>query len=140
NTLWGHILRRDNSRKLSERGPPSAPVPPIAPVDKVGTSMRILLHDTQANLEKFSDRVDRMLCGVEEAKREVTNIHRTFQGEHEKLLEETLDLASRCQKEIQKSLGDPAQAAQVEDIRTDLTTFGRKLEGLEQKLDVLQMV
>ena len=62
------------------------------PIDKSSTSIRILLHDTQANLEKFSDRLDNLLCGVGEAKREVIRVASGLEEEREKMLGETAEL------------------------------------------------
>jgi hypothetical protein len=60
-TLWAHLLRKDRTNE---------PIPaisvPIAPADKTGTSVRLLLHDTQATLEKFSQRIDKLVKGVDE--------------------------------------------------------------------------
>jgi hypothetical protein len=54
--------------------------------------MRILLHDTRANIEKFSSRVDILTNGVSEAKREIVTMQKLFQEDHEKIIEQTVDL------------------------------------------------
>lgn len=54
--------------------------------------MRILLHDTQANLEKFSNRVDKLADGIHESKQEIMMVHKMFQEEHDKLSGENIDL------------------------------------------------
>jgi hypothetical protein len=54
--------------------------------------MRILLHDTQANLEKFSERVDKLACGVGETRREMVTMQQLFQEDHEKIVGQTVDL------------------------------------------------
>jgi predicted nucleic acid-binding Zn-ribbon protein len=54
--------------------------------------MRILLHDTSHNLEKFSDRVDKLTSGIDETKEEIIAVHRSFQGDREELSGEILDL------------------------------------------------
>jgi len=54
--------------------------------------MRILLHDTQSNFEKFSARVDKLYAGVAEAKEEIMMVKTLFQGEHEILNGEMVDL------------------------------------------------
>lgn len=54
--------------------------------------MRILLHDTQANLEKFSERVDKMATGVSETKTEIITMQKLFLEDHEKLVGHTVDL------------------------------------------------
>lgn len=60
-TLWAHLLRKDKQNE-----PILATSVPLAPVDKTGTSVRLLLHDTQATLEKFSQRIDKLVKGVED--------------------------------------------------------------------------
>jgi hypothetical protein len=54
--------------------------------------MRILLHDTQANLEKFSERIDKMTNGVSETKREMMTMQKLFQEDQEKLVGQIVDL------------------------------------------------
>lgn len=91
--LWAHLLRKDVPAT-----PPSTctastlPIPPMTPIDKTGTSMRILLHDTQANLEKFSHRVDALTGGVTETKREMATMQKLFQEDRERILSQTVDL------------------------------------------------
>jgi hypothetical protein len=87
--LWAHLLGKDK-----QPAPPNSEIipPPIAPVDKNGTSMRILLHDTQAHLERFSVRTDKLCSSVEETKREITTVHTLFQREHETLRNDIVDL------------------------------------------------
>ena len=88
--LWAHLLRKDTLAPSSNSSGLSNP--PIAPLDKTGTSMRILLHDTQSNFEKFSARVDKLYAGVAEAKEEIMMVKTLFQGEHEILNGEMVDL------------------------------------------------
>ncbi|KIP07088.1 hypothetical protein PHLGIDRAFT_71638 [Phlebiopsis gigantea 11061_1 CR5-6] len=138
--LWGHLLQRNIPPAL--RGTPSlssSPVP-IAPVDKNGTSMRMLLHDNQATLEKFSGHVEKLTSRVDDAKREIATAHRIFQFGHEKLVEENVSLLNRCQTEIQKSVGKPAQADRLEDTRKLLSAVERTIESLSSRVDALQMV
>lgn len=173
--LWG-ILRSSEPTKF----PPnisqsqSCTLPPIpTPVEKAGTTLRLLLHDTQANLERFSDRVDRLIRDVGDAKTEICTVQKLFEHDHEKIIDETVSLGmyseiisriyahnsrsspvNRCQTEIQKTLGHPAQAQVVDELRKDLHTvqnnvqsldrkldgLDRKLDGLDRKLDALTMV
>ena len=58
--------------------------------------MRILLHDTQANLEKFSEHVDKLASGVSETKREMITMQKLFQEDHEKLVGQIVDLGELC--------------------------------------------
>jgi hypothetical protein len=95
--LWSHILGKD---KLP--APPNSDVvpPPIAPMDKNGTSMRILLHDTQAHLERFSVRADKLFSSVEETKREITTVNTLFQREHEALRDDVVDLGKFLNRKL----------------------------------------
>ncbi|KAJ7180361.1 hypothetical protein C8R43DRAFT_1056544 [Mycena crocata] len=130
--LWGHLLRKNTLA-----GPPAAPLPPTAPLDKTGTSMRILLHDTQANFEKFSVKVDTLTSGIDQAKREIGIVKDLFQADRESLTLDVVDLVNRSQTQIQKSLGDPAQAPILESFRKEVDA---RLDGLSKRFDDLQAV
>ncbi|KAJ7167463.1 hypothetical protein C8R46DRAFT_995579 [Mycena filopes] len=132
NALWGQLLRK------STLAPPTAgPLPPTAPLDKTGTSMRILLHDTQANFERFSTRVDTLASGIDNAKREIVIVKDLFQGAQETLTMDVVDLVNRSQTQIQKSMGSPAQAATLDLLRKDVEI---RLNGLARRLDDMQSV
>ncbi|EPQ56679.1 hypothetical protein GLOTRDRAFT_40518 [Gloeophyllum trabeum ATCC 11539] len=139
NVLWAHLLRKDTSL-MPQPSLSSNSIGPITPTDKTGTSMRILLHDTQATLEKFSARVDKLTSGVEETKREMVTMKTLFGEEHDKVVEHTVSLVNRCQTTLQSSIGAPAQAVKVQEILDDLSSKGAKLESLDKKLELLQMV
>lgn len=93
--LWGHLLHKKPhtalAAKISDDKRDS--VPPMKPVDKAGTSVRMLLHDTQAVLEKFSGRIDKLHGEVEKAKQEVSTSHKVFQHGHDKLVLDQVDLS-----------------------------------------------
>ena len=89
--LWAHLLRKDIPA-ISQNSSSTPTNLPIAPLDKAGTSMRILLHDTQANLEKFSERVDKLASGVSETKTEMVTMQKLFQEDHEQLVGQIVDL------------------------------------------------
>ncbi|KAJ7752787.1 hypothetical protein DFH07DRAFT_744809 [Mycena maculata] len=129
--LWGQLLSKNTFASAG------TPLPPTAPLDKTGTSMRILLHDTQANFERFSTKVDALTSGIDDAKRELVVVKDLFHGEHESLTTEMLDLVNRSQTQIQKSLGDPAQAANLESFRKDVDA---RFDGLCKRIDDMQSV
>lgn len=54
--------------------------------------MRILLHDTQNNLERFSDNVHTLTQGVEATKREINSVQKLFQHEHEAVIDKMVNL------------------------------------------------
>lgn len=47
---------------------------------------------------------------------------------------------NRCQTEIQKSLGKPAQASALDETHQTLTSLDRKVDALDRRVDALQMV
>lgn len=56
--------------------------------------MRMLLHDTQANFEKFSGRIDLMTNCIESTKREIVTVKSLFEEQNEKLSMEIIDLGN----------------------------------------------
>ncbi|KAJ6539620.1 hypothetical protein B0H19DRAFT_367295 [Mycena capillaripes] len=132
NPLWGQLLRKNTLA-----APPTVPLPPTAPLDKTGTSMRILLHDTQANFERFSTKVDTLTTGIDEAKREIIIVKTLFEGAQESLTLDIVDLVNRSQTQIQKTVGEPAQATALELFRKDVNA---RLDGLSKRIDVMQSV
>lgn len=87
--LWAHLFGKDKLPAL-----PSSEIipPPIAPLDKTGTSARMLLYDTQGTLEKFSVKTDKLFSSLEETKREINTVNVMFQREHETLRNDVVDL------------------------------------------------
>ncbi|PCH44062.1 hypothetical protein WOLCODRAFT_76746 [Wolfiporia cocos MD-104 SS10] len=141
--LWGHLLTKGSSASSIQRtsqGSSASSLAPIAPMDKAGTSLRVLLHDTQATLEKFSSRVDALTGGVDQSRREIMTVQKLFQQDREKMVDETVDLVNRCQREIQKAVGSPAQVSRVDEIHAELVAVDRRLETLDKRIDMLQMV
>lgn len=132
--LWAHLLRKDTLA-----APPSLeiPLPPIAPTDRTGTSLRILLHDTQAHIERFSERVEKLTKGVDEAKQELGLTKTLFQREHEELTNEMYNLVNRCQTEIQKTTGRPVQAERMEEFCKGVQL---RLDGLDKRIDAMQLL
>ena len=163
--LWAHILKQDTqpSASLSDT---SIVVPPTVPLDKNATSMRVLLHDTQANFEKFAIHVGKLIDGVIETKHEIKTINDLFERDRQRLVGDIIDLGmfislsvddlsrayivlemnvktfsfslvNRSQKEIQKSVGSPCQTASTETYFKDVN---HRLDTLDQRLDAIQAV
>ncbi|KAI0704084.1 hypothetical protein C8Q76DRAFT_753602 [Earliella scabrosa] len=139
--LWGHLLRKDASQLPQSTASTSTTLgkhaPAIAPLDKAGASTRILLHDTQAHLERFTDRVTQLTEGLDDAKRELVGVQKLYQNEHEQLVERIIGLVNRCQFELQKTVGNPAQSSEVSVLSRDLALLGTRLDVLDKKIDVL---
>jgi hypothetical protein len=90
--LWSFLRRRD--------APPlqipstDTSLAPLAPIDRTGTSMRMVLLDTQANLEKFGDHVSKLVSVVEETKGKIDLTSRLWEVERERLGEEMVNLGT----------------------------------------------
>jgi len=87
-TLWAHLLNKDTTASGSglQTGLASTVLTTSAPVDRTGTSVRILLHDTQATIEKFSERVDRLVSGAEESQQKLLVRNEEMSDEVERLV------------------------------------------------------
>jgi flagellar biosynthesis/type III secretory pathway protein FliH len=72
-TLWAHLLNKDTTASGLGLKTGLAAVEPTgsAPADRAGTSVRILLHDTQATIEKFSERVDKLVSEAEDSRQKL---------------------------------------------------------------------
>ena len=94
--LWGYLSRHTG---ITQPNPPPSSnakgtTPSIAPLDKAGASTRILLHDTQAHLERFGERVTQLTTGVADAKRELVAVQKLYQEDHEQLVERMIGLGA----------------------------------------------
>ncbi|KAF9077961.1 hypothetical protein BDP27DRAFT_1207287 [Rhodocollybia butyracea] len=132
--LWAHLLRKD---VLASPSKSDLPLPPLAPVDKNGTSTRILLLDTQANLQKFGQVVGELTSKVDHAKHEIVTVKNLFQQDREAFMNEFVEKLNRSQSEIHKSLGKPAQNNKLEDLQKN---FELRFENMDQRLIAMQMV
>ncbi len=56
--------------------------------------MRMLLHDTQAIMEKFSERVEKLTSGVDKAQQDISAVQRMFEHERENTMSETVALGT----------------------------------------------
>ncbi|KAH7885832.1 hypothetical protein F5I97DRAFT_1809501 [Phlebopus sp. FC_14] len=135
NALWGYLLRKDLPEQESV-----SKIPPLAPVDKTGTSIRMLVHDTQANLEKFSGRVDGLLSRVDDCKSQVVNATNLLEAERDRLLAEMLDMANRCQSELKSHVGTPAQVQALDVLQISQLSTEKSVQALEKRIDALQGV
>ena len=67
-------------------------IPPIAPQDRNGTSMRIMMHDTQAMFEKYAARADNLVKEVGEVKRAMLASQKLSEDVHENTVSQMVDL------------------------------------------------
>ena len=155
NMLWAHLLRKDTTMA----GESVSQIPPIAPQDKTGTSMRMLIHDTQVNLEKFSTRLDGLLQRVDDSRAQVVNANKLLDVERDKVLTEILEIgtltcawgiidrsrvcgseANKCQSEMKAHVGTCAQAPALDLVHVTQVSTEKSMQALEKRIDALQAV
>ena len=87
-TLWAHLLSKDATSSGSglKSGLASVGLTTAAPVDRTGTSVRILLHDTQATMEKFSERIDKLVSEAEDSRQKLLARNEEVSGEVERFV------------------------------------------------------
>ena len=91
-TLWAHLLHPcAPSRTTGAQIPAYAQ---LTPQDKASTSTRILLHDTHARLEKFSERANNVFSEVEASRREMVRVREEVEGAREKEFEAIVQLGA----------------------------------------------
>nr|GAT58225.1 predicted protein [Mycena chlorophos] len=130
NALWGQLVR-----KATTAARDAPPVAPTAPLDKTGTSMRVLLHDTQSNFERFANRVDSLSSGIEDAHREIVAVKDLFGGAQESLVNDVVGVVNRCQTRIETAVGEPSQASAMEQFRKDVEA---RFDALTKRMDDMQ--
>lgn len=89
-TLWAHLLNKDAGASGSGSGL-RAGLTPVgltnsAPADRTGTSVRVLLHDTQVTIEKFSEKVDKLVSEAEDSHRKLLARNEEVSDEVERLV------------------------------------------------------
>ena len=105
--LWAQ-LRPSMRPGVSDSSSSVTSIIPLLPENKTNTSLRVVLHDTKSALEqvclsshshqyersktcalsKFSDRLGKLVDGVEHAKREIDRVSNSFTEGQDKVLEE----------------------------------------------------
>lgn len=91
-TLWARLLDYRDPSKANIAQPPLHAQ--LTPQDKVGTSTRILLHDTHARLEKFSEHANSMFSGIEASRREMVRVREEVESAREKELDTLAQLST----------------------------------------------
>jgi hypothetical protein len=94
-TLWARVL---DHRGSSIGNAITAQIPPYAqftvtPQDKTGTSTRMLLHDTHARLEIFSERANLVFSEIESSKREMVRVREDVESARERELDTIAQLS-----------------------------------------------
>ncbi|KAG2071549.1 hypothetical protein BDR04DRAFT_1052625 [Suillus decipiens] len=136
NALWTYLLQKD----LPASSDFVATIPAMAPVDRTNTSMRMLIHDMQATLEKFSARVDTLLINVKDAKTEVINCNRISESERERVLDEISNSSKKAQTELKACIGAPSQASSLELIQKSQYSAENSIHALDKRIDAIQTV
>ncbi|KAI0294447.1 hypothetical protein BC826DRAFT_1012433 [Russula brevipes] len=135
-TIWAHLLNhRGPSKANATTQLASGSGSQLTPHDKAGTSTRILLHDTHARLEKFSERANAIFSGIETSRREMVRVREQVESARESELDTIAQLINRCQSSIQKTIGEPAQAREVTTMHASLAVLTERLHTLEDKMN-----
>ncbi|KAI6101332.1 hypothetical protein F5141DRAFT_1138562 [Pisolithus sp. B1] len=134
NALWAHILPKVAIFQDSTLNPP------MTPQDKTGTSMRMLVHDTQSTLERFSERLDVLMTRVDDCRSQVINANKLLDHERDKVLTEMADISCRSQNELKSHMGTPAQAHALELTHSSQVSTENSVRALEKRIDALQTV
>ncbi|OAX43197.1 hypothetical protein K503DRAFT_681758 [Rhizopogon vinicolor AM-OR11-026] len=138
NALWAYLLQKDLPASSDFSATPV--IPPVAPVDRTNTSMRMLIHDMQATLERFSTRVDTLLVNVKDAKTEVANCNRISESERERILDEITSSSKKVQNELKACIGAPSQASALELIQKSQASANISIQALDKRIDAIQTV
>src|SRR6266576_3178631 len=83
-TLWARVIE---PRGSSTGNAITAQLPSHAqftPQDKTSTSTRMLLHDTHARLENFSERANLVFSEIEASKREMVRVREDVESARER--------------------------------------------------------
>jgi hypothetical protein len=161
-TLWARVIE---PRGSSTGNAITAQLPSYAqftPQDKTGTSTRMLLHDTHARLEFFSERANLVFSEIEASKREMVRVREDVESARERELDTIAQLSmflyffraymlvivrrsnqhihlyasvNRCQSSLQKTIGEPVQSREVTMMQASLTVTTERLHALEEKIN-----
>ncbi|ETW79333.1 hypothetical protein HETIRDRAFT_453771 [Heterobasidion irregulare TC 32-1] len=135
--LWAYLLHKPGSSQRTPSGTSFPANTQIAPVDKAGTSTRILLHDTHARLETFSERAGKLADGVDKAQQALVRAQQEMESEMEKMGEHIGKLVERYRSDIEKKIGEPAQASALSDMRAELATTRAELTATNRRFDTV---
>ena len=92
-TLWARIFDHRGSttgNAITAQLPSHAQ---FTPQDKTGTSTRMLLHDTHARLEEFSERANLVFSEIEASKREIVRVREDVESARERELDTIAQLS-----------------------------------------------
>ncbi|KAG2121875.1 hypothetical protein DEU56DRAFT_718951, partial [Suillus clintonianus] len=126
--LWTYLLQKDLPASNDFAAIPM--IPAVAPVDRTNTSMRMLIHDMQATLEKFSTRVDTLLANVQDVKNEAVNFNRISENERERVLDEISNSSKKVQTELKACIGVPSQASALELVQKSQSLTENSIQAL----------
>lgn len=124
--LWTHLLGKD----VPVDDSPLSMAPPIVPQDRVGTSMRVLVHDTQSRLDGLSTKLDGLFTQVGDTRSQITDAN--------KALAEITKSVGRSQSELTARIGALGQTQTLELVRASQANTENALRTLEKRIDALQ--
>ncbi|KAI0070895.1 hypothetical protein K474DRAFT_1607852 [Panus rudis PR-1116 ss-1] len=149
--LWADLLPRNAAPKDNQVGSSSRPhaskthdsedsVTRLAPKDCHGTATLVVLKDTKATLEKFSSNVTTLVGSVKDTTVQLSRTAALCERIQEKTADETAALVDRRHKELQTTLGEPAQQTQILDLKKDVSYLSTQVASTKIQLDMLLKV
>lgn len=85
-TLWAHLARRDTRSTSQSASASTTGSLPSNPIDRLGTSTRVLLLDTQSNMEKLSDLVKGLTDRVEDRTKDIPRLQSVMEEKHDETI------------------------------------------------------
>jgi len=85
-SLWSFLPPHPSTQlRSTPKTATGLPTPPLVPKDVAGTSLRLILHDTQKLLEQFSTRIDGILKEGTKARQSVEHTGKLFENGFDEL-------------------------------------------------------
>jgi hypothetical protein len=129
-TLWALLDHYDPSSAIKAQPLSHAQV---TPQNKAGTSTRILLHDTHARLEKFSERANSIFSGVEASRREMVRVREEVESAREKELDTIAQLSMFFFRAYMLVIGCSSNAYTYMHQSTDASLLSRRRSENQRK-------
>ena len=92
-TLWARVIEPRGSSTGNAITAQLSSHAQFTPQDKTGTSTRMLLHDTHARLEFFSERANLVFSEIEASKREIVRVREDVESARERELDTIAQLS-----------------------------------------------
>ncbi|KAG1723244.1 uncharacterized protein EDB91DRAFT_1255718 [Suillus paluster] len=153
NALWAYLLQKDLPASNDSSATPM--IPPLAPIDRTNTSMRMLIHDMQATLESslrewtlcsLTSRTQRLkwrtVTGYQRANVNVCSTRSRIATPEKRKRDgpifSSLLLAKKVQTELKACIGAPSQASTLELVQKSQSSAESSIQALDKRIDAIQ--